>query len=102
VGNALKGQGFSVTEAANGQDGLDKASKASFSVIIADDMMPVMDGLTLVKNLRAAGVNTPIIMMSNEGSASPSAAVKAAGANGLVVKPFKLDQLFAAVMNLAR
>ena len=56
MGNALKGQGFSVTEAANGQDGLDKASKASFSVIIADDMMPVMDGLTLVKNLRAAGV----------------------------------------------
>ena len=41
-------------------------------------------------------------MMSNEGSASMSAAAKAAGANGLVVKPFKSDQLVAAVMKLVR
>jgi len=102
VAMALSGQGFSVTEAGNGQEGLDKASKASFSVIIVDDIMPVMGGLTMVKNLRSAGVKTPIIMMSNEGSATTSAAVKAAGANGLVVKPFKPDLLVAAVMRLAR
>ena len=99
---ALKGQGFSVTEAVDGQDGLDQASKASFSVMIIDVNMPNMDGLTMVKNLRSAGVKTPIIMMSTEGSATTSAAAKAAGANGLVVKPFKSDLLVAAVMRLAR
>lgn len=102
VAIALKGQGLSVTEAGNGQEGLDKASVASFSVIIADDRMPVMDGLTMVKNLRSSGVKTPIIMMSTESSATVSAAARAAGANGLVVKPFKADQLVAAVMRLAR
>lgn len=102
VAIALKGQGLSVTEAGNGQEGLDKASMASFSVIIADDRMPVMDGLTMVKNLRSSGVKTPIIMMSTESSATVSAAARAAGANGLVVKPFKVDQLVAAVMRLAR
>ena len=91
-----------MTEAVDGQEVLDKASKASFSVIITDLDMPRMDGLTLVKNLRSAGVKTPIIMLSTEGSATTSAAAKAAGANGLVVKPFKSDLLVAAVMKLAR
>ncbi|CAB4761964.1 unannotated protein [freshwater metagenome] len=56
----------------------------------------------MVKNLRSAGVKTPIIMLSTEGSATTAAAAKAAGANGLVVKPFKSDLLVAAVMKLAR
>ena len=91
-----------MTEAVDGQDGLDKASKASFSVMIIDVNMPNMDGLTMVKNLRSAGVKTPIIMLSTEGSATTAAAAKAAGANSLVVKPFKSDLLVAAVMKLAR
>ena len=70
--------------------------------LIIDVNMPNMDGLTMVKNLRSAGAKTPVVMMSNEGSATTSAAAKAAGANGPVVKPFKPDQFVAAVMKLAR
>lgn len=101
VGMALTSQGFSMTEAVDGQDGLDKASKASFNVIITDLDMPRMDGLTLVRNLRAAGVKTPIVVLSTRNSDALMSAVKAAGANGLVVKPFNAELLLTAVRKLA-
>jgi two-component system chemotaxis response regulator CheY len=97
VGIALNGQGYTMTEAFDGQDGLEKASKASFSVIVTDESMPVMGGLTMVKTLRAAGVKTPILMMSTTSCAALTAALKAAGANGCLPKPFDPNQLVTIV-----
>lgn len=101
VGLALSQQGFTVTEASDGMEGLDKASKASFNVIITDLNMPRMDGLTLVSNVRAAGVKTPIVVLSTYSSDALRSALKAAGANGLVVKPFNAELLLTAVRKLA-
>ena len=100
VAVALQPFAFSTTEAVNGQDGLEKASKASFSVIVTGQQMPVMDGLTMVKKLRAAGVKTPILMMSNECSAL-TAALRAAEANGCLAKPFDPNQLATIVVKFA-
>jgi two-component system chemotaxis response regulator CheY len=51
---ALSGEGYAVTEAVNGQDGLDKGSAGGFDLIVTDLNMPVMDGLAMIRELRSA------------------------------------------------
>lgn len=92
---ALAGKGHSVSEAANGSDGLDKASAAKFELIITDLNMPVMDGLSMIRKLRtnAAYTGVPILFLTTESDAGIKQEAKAAGATGWVTKPFDADQL---------
>lgn len=96
---ALSGEGYSVTEAANGAEGLDKASAGGFDLIVTDLNMPVMDGLTMIRQLRArpAGAGVPIIFLTTESDADVKAEAKAAGATGWLTKPFEPDQLVRVV-----
>ena len=92
---ALTGAGYTVTEACDGADGLAKAEASRFDLIVTDLNMPNMDGLSMIRALRAqplqAGV--PIIFLSTESDADVKAQAKAAGATGWLVKPFVPDQL---------
>lgn len=95
----LKGAGHQVTEAADGQEALNKAKSQQFDLIITDVNMPVMDGITFIKNLRGE-VNykfTPMLMLTTESAADKKAQGKAAGATGWIVKPFNPDQLLSTV-----
>ena len=96
---ALTSEGYAVTEAADGAEGLSKAGAASFDLIITDLNMPVMDGLTMIRELRAkpehAGV--PILFLTTESDANIKAQAKAAGATGWLTKPFNAEQLVAIV-----
>jgi two-component system chemotaxis response regulator CheY len=96
---ALSGEGYSVTEAADGAEGLAKAEASPFALIITDLNMPVMDGLTMIRQLRSrpghAGV--PILFLTTESDASIKAQAKEAGATGWLTKPFNADQLIAVV-----
>jgi len=95
----LKGAGHQVTEAADGQEALNKAKSQQFDLIITDVNMPVMDGITFIKNLRTE-VNykfTPMLMLTTESSSDKKAQGKAAGATGWIVKPFNPDQLLNTV-----
>lgn len=90
VAFTLKSAGYQVTEAVDGQDALDKAKTKTFDLVLTDQNMPRMDGITLVKNLRANNSYSvkPILILTTESSDAMKAQGKAAGATGWLVKPF--------------
>jgi two-component system chemotaxis response regulator CheY len=99
VAFTLKGAGYEVVEAADGQEGLDKAKGRTFNLILTDQNMPRMDGLTLVKGLRALPQykGTPILILTTESSDAMKSAGKTAGATGWLVKPFDPPKLLEVV-----
>lgn len=99
VAFTLKSSGYEVVEAVDGMDGLEKARTKSFSLILTDQNMPRMDGLTLVKSLRALAQysTTPILMLTTESSDAMKAQGKASGATGWLVKPFDPQKLVEVV-----
>lgn len=88
--------GFSadtITETADGLAGLEAATNASFDLILMDWNMPGMLGIDVVRNLRSAGVKTPIMMVTTEGEKTNVVTAIQAGANNYLVKPFTDDDL---------
>lgn len=92
---ALSSAGYAVSEASNGAEGLEKAEAGAFDLIITDLNMPIMDGLTMIQELRKRGrvVGVPIVFLSTESDGEIKAQAKAAGATGWMTKPFEPDQL---------
>ncbi|MFD2229917.1 response regulator [Alkalimarinus sediminis] len=99
VSFTLKGAGHEVVEAADGKQALEKAKGTQVDLVLSDVNMPVMDGLTLVKELRALPSYkfTPILMLTTESTGDKKMAGKQAGATGWLVKPFNPDQLLATI-----
>jgi two-component system chemotaxis response regulator CheY len=99
VSFTLKGAGHVVVEAADGNEALTIAKENEFDLVITDVNMPNMDGITLIKELRALpGFRfTPLLMLTTESKAEKKQAGKEAGATGWIVKPFNPDQLLATV-----
>jgi two-component system chemotaxis response regulator CheY len=99
VAFTLKGAGYNVVEAVDGEDGLAKAKSNDVGLVLTDQNMPKMDGITLIKTLRAlpqfAGV--PILMLTTESGDAMKAQGKAAGATGWLVKPFDPPKLLEVV-----
>lgn len=99
VAFTLKGAGFQVSEAEDGQKALELAKKTQFDLVISDVNMPVMDGISLIKNLRTLPQYkfTPLLMLTTEAGADKKMEGKAAGATGWIIKPFNPEQLLATV-----
>ena len=99
VGFTLKGAGYDITEAVDGKQGLEKAQSRRFDLILTDQNMPNMDGLTLIKSLRAlpAYRSVPILVLTTEAGDNMKAQGKAAGATGWLVKPFDPQKLIEVV-----
>ncbi len=99
VSFTLKGAGHQVVEACDGQDALNKAKTQQFDLIVTDVNMPVMDGITFIRNLRAEPNYkfTPMLMLTTESGMDKKQEGKAAGATGWIVKPFNPDQLLNTV-----
>jgi two-component system chemotaxis response regulator CheY len=99
VSFTLKSAGYEVAEAVDGQDGLDKAKAKTYNLILSDQNMPRMDGLTLIKSLRALPPykTVPILMLTTEAGDAMKTAGKAAGATGWLVKPFDPQKLIEVV-----
>lgn len=95
----LRGAGYEVVEAEDGQDGLEKARAQQIHLVLTDQNMPRMDGLTLVRSLRAmpAYRSAPILMLTTESGDSMKAEGRAAGATGWMVKPFDPQRLIDVV-----
>lgn len=98
----LKEAGFIVLEAEDGQKALEVLEKNTADVVITDLNMPNMDGLTLIKSLRAKPQysGTPILMLTTESDAEKKVAGKAAGATGWIVKPFNPDNLITVIKKI--
>ena len=99
VSYTLKQAGFEPLTGGNGQEALDKLTGQAVDLIITDLNMPVMDGLTMIRQLRAkpAHQGVPIIFLTTESDADIKAQAKSAGATGWLTKPFDPDQLIRIV-----
>lgn len=102
VANGLKEQGHVVDHAAEGRDGLFLAAEASYDVMIVDRMLPGLDGLSLVKTVRGAGVKTPILFLTTRSGIEDRVEGLEAGGDDYLVKPFAFSELLARVQALAR
>lgn len=102
VTHTLKDAGYAVIEASNGVEGLAKAKGAQVQLVLTDQNMPQMDGMTMIKNIRtlAQHRSTPILVLTTETSDAMKAQGKAAGATGWLVKPFDPVKLVAVVQKL--
>ena len=103
VSFTLKSAGYDVVEAVDGMDGLEKAKARSVNLVLTDQNMPRMDGLSLIKTLRAMPqyAKTPILMLTTESSDAMKTQGRAAGATGWLVKPFdprRLTEVVAKVL----
>jgi two-component system chemotaxis response regulator CheY len=99
VSFTLKSAGYDVVEAVDGMDGLEKAKSRSVNLILTDQNMPRMDGLTLIRSLRALPQyrTAPILMLTTESSDAMKSQGRAAGATGWLVKPFDPQKLVEVV-----
>lgn len=99
VSFTLKGAGYGVLEAVDGADGLEKAKANNVNLVLTDQNMPKMDGLTLIKSLRGMPSYSavPILMLTTESGDAMKAQGKAAGATGWLVKPFDPPKLLEVV-----
>ncbi len=89
--------GHKVDLAKNGQDGLFLASTEEYDICIVDRMLPGMDGLTILKTLRAAGNKTPAIILSALGKVNDRVKGLRSGADDYLVKPFAFAELIARI-----
>ena len=98
----LKGAGYSVVEAVDGEDGLAKARSHDVRLVLTDQNMPNMDGIGLIKALRAMPQyrSVPILMLTTESGDAMKAQGRAAGATGWLVKPFDPSKLLEIVKKL--
>ncbi|MDP2966980.1 MAG: response regulator transcription factor [bacterium] len=99
---ALKGERYSVEVAYDGKEGLNKAMKNNYSLILLDIMLPKKDGLAVCKELRQHQIHTPIIMLTARGSTEDRVAGLDVGADDYLIKPFGLNELFARIRAVLR
>lgn len=99
---ALKGERYSVDVAYNGVEGLEKAMRNDYSLILLDIMLPKKDGLHVCRELRAHQIHTPIVMLTARGSEQDRIIGLDAGADDYLIKPFGLKELFARIRAVLR
>ena len=102
VANGLRECGHSVDHAADGADGLSLALAGHYDVIVADRMLPHIDGLAVVQALRAQGVATPILILSALARVDDRVKGLRAGGDDYLTKPFAFAELLARIEVLQR
>ena len=94
--------GHNVLVAANGEDALHIALTETLDLVVLDRMMPVLDGLAVLKRIRAAGVVAPVLMLTALGRIEDRVEGLESGADDYLVKPFAFSELAARVQALGR
>lgn len=104
VSFTLQSIGFDTIEGGNGCEALEVAGEKPLDLVITDLNMPEMDGITLIKELRAKPNYkfTPILLLTTESQEQKKQEGKAAGATGWMVKPFNTDQLLTVVRKVVK
>ena len=102
VSAALKMQGYAVDSAYDGLQAIDYILKENYDGIILDIMMPGMDGLTVLKEMRARRIMTPVMMLTAKAEIDDRVAGLDAGADDYLPKPFSIKELLARVRSMIR
>jgi DNA-binding response OmpR family regulator len=99
---ALEGQRYMVETAMDGEEALDKLFETPFDLIILDIMLPKRDGLSVLREIRQAGMITPVLMLTARGEIDDKIKGLDLGADDYLPKPFSLDELLARARALFR
>lgn len=95
-------EGYEVEKALDGQAGLDKALSTGPDLILLDIMLPVMDGLEVLRRVREHGLDTPVVLLTARDSVSDKVSGLDTGANDYVTKPFAIEELLARIRSNLR
>jgi two-component system, OmpR family, response regulator len=102
IRNGLVQAGCNVDHAGNGRDGLFLATTESYDALVVDRMLPGIDGLTVIRTLRASANTTPVLILSALGEVDDRVKGLKAGGDDYLVKPFAFSELLARLEALAR
>jgi len=102
LSDRLRGEGYIVDNAADGQEGFDKAAQLPFDLIILDLMLPVRSGLDVCRDIRQAGIATPILILTVRNETFDKVVGLRLGADDYVTKPFEFAELIARIEVLLR
>jgi two-component system, OmpR family, response regulator MprA len=102
LSRALELEGYTVTAVGNGAEAIDAVASARPDIVVLDVSMPIVDGLTVCKVLRADGNRLPILMLTARTETRDRVAGLDAGADDYLPKPFELDELLARLRALLR
>jgi two-component system alkaline phosphatase synthesis response regulator PhoP len=102
LGDRLRKEGYLVDCAEHAEEAFEKATRLPFDLFILDVMLPGRDGLALCREIRAAGLITPVLMLTARGSTAEKVSGLKIGADDYVTKPFKMPELLARVEALLR
>ncbi len=102
VKTGLQEHGFAVDHVTDGEDGLHLALTEPYDVAVIDIMLPTLDGLSIIKRLRAKGINTPVLILSAKRSTDERVEGLKTGGDDYLTKPFAFSELLARVQALLR
>jgi two-component system OmpR family response regulator len=102
IKNGLKEAGFAVDHAENGEDGLHLASTEPYDTAIIDIMLPKMDGLSIIEEIRKKEINFPVLILSAKRMVSDRVKGLQVGGDDYLTKPFAFSELLARVQALIR
>ena len=98
----LTQEGYTVDTCTDGDDGLHWARQQAYNLILLDRMLPVMNGISVLKRLRKDGVSTPVLILTALGTIQERVEGLDAGADDYLVKPFAVEELLARVRAMCR
>ncbi len=102
IQKGLAENGYSADRASDGREGRDMAMERRHDVLVVDRMLPHLDGLSIISQLRQAGIHTPVLILSALGEVDDRVSGLKAGGDDYLVKPFAFDELLARIEALRR
>jgi two-component system OmpR family response regulator len=102
VVKGLKQSGFAVDHSGDGEDGLFRAQTVAYDAAVVDLMLPKMDGLRLIQEVRAKNIRTPVLILSAKASVDDRVRGLQAGGDDYLTKPFAFSELLARIQALIR
>ncbi|MGA3174131.1 MAG: response regulator transcription factor [Syntrophorhabdales bacterium] len=102
IRKGLEEEGYTVTAAFNGKQGLDLLNVHKYDIVLLDLMIPEIDGLKVLRNMRAWGINTPVLIITAKSSKEDVVRGLDTGSDDYLTKPFSFEELLARIRALLR
>lgn len=102
LGQILKKNNYTVDTVNDGESGLDNALSNIYDLILLDIMLPKMDGISILKNIRQEGITVPVILLTAKGEISDKVIGLDSGADDYLAKPFSTEELLARIRAMSR
>lgn len=102
VSKGLEEEGYNVDVAYDGKKGLDLVTASTYDIVLLDLMIPEIDGIELLKRMRASGIDTPVLIITAKSSKEDVVKGLDTGSDDYLTKPFSFDELLARIRALLR